>query len=134
MGVILQERRHLDRGIMPSFDRCQNEPQLGPIRRPGRPVYEWQTISNCLKIFGETFRCVPRHPAGGLDMTVQNHAEKRKLDIARYRRLEREVTDPLAICLLRLIAEELESDLNDARGRVPHGSQGRSPHEAPLAD
>lgn len=67
-------------------------------------------------------------------MTVQNHAEKRKLDIARYRRLEREVTDPLAICLLRLIAEELESDLNDARGPVPLGSQGRSPHEAPLAD
>ena len=30
--------------------------------------------------------------------------------IARYRDLEREVTDPFAVCLLRTIIDELEAD------------------------
>jgi hypothetical protein len=32
-------------------------------------------------------------------------------EIARYRLLEREVTDPLAACLIHVIIQELEADL-----------------------
>ncbi|WP_199805660.1 hypothetical protein [Bradyrhizobium lablabi] len=36
-------------------------------------------------------------------------------EIARYRILEREVTDPLAACLLHVIISELEADLQKDR-------------------
>ncbi|WP_333909344.1 hypothetical protein [Bradyrhizobium sp. CCBAU 11434] len=36
---------------------------------------------------------------------------EQEVQIARYRKLEREVTDPLAACLLHGIVEELEADL-----------------------
>ena len=36
-------------------------------------------------------------------------------EIARYRILEREVTDPLAACLLHVIISELEADLQKNR-------------------
>ncbi|WP_202639066.1 hypothetical protein [Bradyrhizobium sp. CCBAU 051011] len=36
-------------------------------------------------------------------------------DIARYRLLEREVTDPLAACLIHVIIQELEADLQKDR-------------------
>ena len=35
---------------------------------------------------------------------------EQEVQIERYQFLSREVTDPLAICLLRLIVEELEAD------------------------
>ena len=38
-----------------------------------------------------------------------------EIRIARYRFLEREVTDPLAACLLRGIVTELEADLKMKR-------------------
>ena len=38
-------------------------------------------------------------------------------EIARYRLLEREVTDPLAACLIHVIIQELEADLH--RDREP---------------
>ncbi|MET3844069.1 hypothetical protein [Bradyrhizobium sp. OAE829] len=41
---------------------------------------------------------------------------EQEVQIARYQFLSREVTDPLAICLLRLIVEELEADLRRERG------------------
>lgn len=43
-------------------------------------------------------------------MTERNLKEQ-EFQIARYRRLEREVTDPLAACLLHSIIEELEAEL-----------------------
>ncbi|MDH2341770.1 hypothetical protein QCM77_00985 [Bradyrhizobium sp. SSUT18] len=43
-------------------------------------------------------------------MTEQQLREQ-EFQIARYRRLEREVTDPLAACLLHSIIEELEAEL-----------------------
>jgi hypothetical protein len=46
--------------------------------------------------------------------------------IARYRNLEREVTDPLALCLLHLIVEELEADLERASRLDPHRHGGTS--------
>lgn len=48
-------------------------------------------------------------------MTEQQLREL-EVRIARYRLLEREVTDPLAACLLHGIVEELEADLR--RGRA----------------
>jgi len=36
---------------------------------------------------------------------------EREVQIERYQFLSREVTDPLAACLLRVIVEELEADL-----------------------
>ncbi|MCA6111586.1 hypothetical protein [Bradyrhizobium cenepequi] len=42
--------------------------------------------------------------------------QKQKLQgmVMRYRMMEREVTDPLAICLLRDIVAELEADLQQS--------------------
>ncbi|WP_061026028.1 hypothetical protein [Bradyrhizobium sp. CCH5-F6] len=51
-------------------------------------------------------------------MTEQQLREQ-EFQIARYRYLEREVTDPLAACLLHGIIEELEAELlRDRRDRV----------------
>lgn len=47
-------------------------------------------------------------------MTDQQFREQ-EVRIARYRFLEREVTDPLAACLLHGIVEELEADLRRDR-------------------
>jgi hypothetical protein len=40
---------------------------------------------------------------------------EREIQMARYRFLLSEVTDPLAACLLRIIVGELESDLRENR-------------------
>ena len=55
-------------------------------------------------------------------MTVQSQYNSEEIQIARYRDLEREVTDPFAICLLRMIIEELEADLRNACHRAPQAS------------
>jgi hypothetical protein len=49
-------------------------------------------------------------------MTVDSRLDEDEIRIIRYRSLAREVCDPLAVCLLRLIVEELEADLREARG------------------
>ena len=40
---------------------------------------------------------------------------EQEVQIAHYQLLSREVTDPLAACLLRVIVEELEADLRKDR-------------------
>jgi hypothetical protein len=40
---------------------------------------------------------------------------EREVQIAHYQLLSREVTDPLAACLLRVVIEELEADLRKDR-------------------
>jgi hypothetical protein len=52
-------------------------------------------------------------------MTERQFIEQ-EVQIARYRLLEREVTDPLAACLLHGIVEELEADLRRDRENVVH--------------
>jgi len=52
-------------------------------------------------------------------MTERKFGE-REVQLARYRLLKREVTDPLAACLLHVIIEELEAD-------VARGSAGEDP-------
>jgi hypothetical protein len=42
------------------------------------------------------------------------------ITIARYRRLAREVTDPLAACLLKVVIGDLEAAIEDDR-RDPRG-------------
>ncbi|MBR0781990.1 hypothetical protein [Bradyrhizobium iriomotense] len=42
---------------------------------------------------------------------TEHQLKERQFQIARYRRLEREVTDPLAAGLLHSIIEELEEEL-----------------------
>ena len=81
-----------------------------------------ETISNCLKILSETFGRPAGHRAGGPDMTIHSHFRQEQVRLARYRDLEREVTDPLALCLLHLIVEELETDLENARRCVQQAS------------
>ncbi|MCK1665559.1 hypothetical protein [Bradyrhizobium sp. 153] len=49
---------------------------------------------------------------------------EQQVQIARYRLLEQEVTDPLAACLLHAIVAELEADLQ----------KERSLHESSYAD
>jgi hypothetical protein len=55
-------------------------------------------------------------------MTIHNDFRQEQIQIARYRDLEREVTDPFALCLLHMIVEELENDLEDARRCVQQAS------------
>ena len=52
-------------------------------------------------------------------MTIHADFRQEQIRIARYRDLERAVTDPLALCLLHLIVEELEADLQHARRSAP---------------
>ncbi|MCK1338030.1 hypothetical protein IVB38_18890 [Bradyrhizobium sp. 38] len=42
---------------------------------------------------------------------TEHQLRELEFQIARYRRLEREVTDPLAACLLHSIIEDLEAEL-----------------------
>jgi hypothetical protein len=48
-------------------------------------------------------------------MTVGSRLDEDEIRIIRYRSLAREVCDPLAVCLLRLVVEELETDFREAR-------------------
>ncbi len=51
---------------------------------------------------------------------------EQQVRIARYRCLEREVTDPLAVHLLHSIIEELESDLRrSGRTDAPAGHEAK---------
>ena len=43
-------------------------------------------------------------------MMTERKFREQEVQIARYRLLEREVTDPLAACLLHIIILELEGD------------------------
>ena len=47
---------------------------------------------------------------GDVTMTDTEHGEERKHQVGRYRLLAQEVTDPLAMGLLRDIISELEAD------------------------
>ena len=60
-------------------------------------------------------------------MTIHSHFKQEQIRIARYRELERAVTDPLALCLLHLIVQDLEADLQHARDSAPdrHGGVTR---------
>jgi hypothetical protein len=44
-------------------------------------------------------------------MMTERKFREEEVQIARYRLLKREVTDPLAACLLHIIILELEADL-----------------------
>ena len=44
-------------------------------------------------------------------MTMHGSFSEFAINIARYRRLVREVTDPLAVCLLEVVIEDLEAGL-----------------------
>jgi hypothetical protein len=46
-------------------------------------------------------------------MTNANRLDE-EVRITRYRELAREVSDPFALCLLRLVVEDLEADLRGA--------------------
>lgn len=46
---------------------------------------------------------------------TERQLREQEFQIARYRHLEREVTDPLAACLLHSIIEELEAELRKER-------------------
>jgi hypothetical protein len=48
-------------------------------------------------------------------MTVDSHLDEDEIRIIRYRSLAREVCDPPAVCLLRVIVEELEADFQVSR-------------------
>ena len=44
-------------------------------------------------------------------MTIERKFREQEVQIARYRFLQQEVTDPLAACLLHIVILELEADL-----------------------
>ena len=73
--------------------------------------------------FAETTRLASRRFAGGYNMTTECQFRELEVQIARYRFLEREVTDPLAACLLHSIVLELEADLQKGVTRSV-GGQG----------
>jgi hypothetical protein len=49
-------------------------------------------------------------------MATERKFREQEVQIARYRLLEREVTDPPAVCLLHIIISELETDLQQGLG------------------
>ena len=51
----------------------------------------------------------------GVQVMTERQFKVQEVQIARYRHLSREVTDPLAACLLRSIVEELEAELRMER-------------------
>ena len=74
--------------------------------RPGFPVRVM--IGN----FSKTTRPAPRRLVGGkANIMIERKFREQEVQIARYRLLKREVTDPLAACLLHIIILELEADL-----------------------
>jgi hypothetical protein len=46
-------------------------------------------------------------------MMTERKFREEEVQIARYRLLKREVTDPLAACLLHIVILELEADLQE---------------------
>ncbi|APG10306.1 hypothetical protein BKD09_18415 [Bradyrhizobium japonicum] len=46
---------------------------------------------------------------------TEHQLREQEFQIARYKHLEREVTDPLAACLLHSIIEDLEAELRRNR-------------------
>jgi hypothetical protein len=59
-------------------------------------------------------------------MTKRQFREQ-EVQIAHYQLLSRQVTDPLAACLLRVIVEELEADLRRDRDIGQSCSGGSRP-------
>ncbi len=57
-------------------------------------------------------------------MTDDRTAKDDEISITRYRKLAGEVTDPFAICLLRLIVEELEAGLLGQNHRKRPAAEG----------
>lgn len=54
---------------------------------------------------------------------TEHQLREQEFRIARYRHLEREVTDPLAACLLHGIIEELEAELRKAQTGLARSAQ-----------
>jgi hypothetical protein len=48
---------------------------------------------------------------------TERQFKEQEVQITRYRVLSREVTDPLAACLLRAIVQELEAEVRKERDR-----------------
>jgi hypothetical protein len=73
-----------------------------------------ETISNDPKTLEKQLARPRVCLAGGQTMTDRQLREQ-EVQIAHYKLLSREVTDPLAACLLRVVIEELEADLRRDR-------------------
>ncbi|MBR1280234.1 hypothetical protein [Bradyrhizobium sp. AUGA SZCCT0283] len=58
-------------------------------------------------------------------MATERKFREQEIQIARYRLLEREVTDPFAACLLHIIVLELEADLQKDWETGQRKCQGR---------
>jgi hypothetical protein len=59
----------------------------------------------------------------GPDMTMHTPLNEFEINIARYKRLAREVTDPFAACLLEVVIEDLET------GRLETGFEEGRRHD-----
>ena len=57
---------------------------------------------------------------------TERQFRKLETEIARYRLLEREVTDPLAASLIRVLISELEAELQQAREPNKRVCQGKA--------
>jgi hypothetical protein len=53
---------------------------------------------------------------------TEHRWREQEAQLARYQLLEREVTDPLAACLLHDIIKDLEADLRGDRANIGAGS------------
>jgi hypothetical protein len=57
---------------------------------------------------------------------TERQLRKLETEIARYRLLEREVTDPLAASLIHVIISELEAELQEAGEPNKRARQGKA--------
>jgi hypothetical protein len=105
---------------LPWFARLWN--WLATLRRRVVAWISWrlywrETIENDRKVLAKQSASpgVDRKEGG---MMTERQFRELEVQIARYRLLEREVTDPLAECLLRSIVVELEADLRIEQSRA----------------
>jgi hypothetical protein len=125
----VDDRDRSDRSPQPFTDPLADPVGLDrpALERP--PQTHWRSLIRNYKKQSEKFSGNREHRFGVelAEVKSTTHAARyteQELRIERYRALEREVTDPLALGLLRDIVLELEEELREGYARK-HPSAGR---------
>jgi hypothetical protein len=94
-------------------------PRLGPVSLRKRRICAKNTSvpdPTNFTISSNQIRRLGGSEHGDITMTDAEKWKERRAQVARYRVLEQETTDPLAACLLHDIVLELEADVNEPQG------------------
>jgi hypothetical protein len=100
---------------MQLYSKSLRSPEDQPKRRPTSFFYCLETIENDPKNLTKQLGRLRVDLSEGTPMTTGRQFREKEIQIARYRLLEREVTDPLAASLLHSIVLELEAVIQKER-------------------